>query len=169
MKFFAKNYSYNKWLPDLPKAVVLACSDGRIQEYQDKFLEEHLGTTNYDRVFIPGGPGALAVGDQNEYKSRSSQVWAEVSFMIEAHLLKKAVLIFHGAAGDGPEAAVCGDYFRVHPDLTGVEMAKKQIEDALAAKAKIKAAYPQVSVEVFRLAVDRQSHVQFILIEDLVE
>ena len=49
------------WKQQRPSALVIACSDGRLQENLDDFLSNALRITQYDRLYVPGGPGALAI------------------------------------------------------------------------------------------------------------
>lgn len=49
-----------RWTPARPNAMVVACSDGRLQEATDAFLVSEFKITRYDRFYIPGGGGALA-------------------------------------------------------------------------------------------------------------
>jgi hypothetical protein len=49
-----------RWTPARPNALVVACSDGRLQEATDAFLEREFKITRYDRFYVPGGGGALA-------------------------------------------------------------------------------------------------------------
>src|SRR5215813_13902998 len=41
-------------------AAAIYCSDGRIGEHFDDFLQSGLGLPRYDRVALPGGPACLA-------------------------------------------------------------------------------------------------------------
>jgi hypothetical protein len=52
--------SHRRWAPDRPHTLVIACSDGRLQEQTDAFLTHQLGLAGFDRVYVPGGGGALA-------------------------------------------------------------------------------------------------------------
>ena len=49
-----------RWTPARPNALVVACSDGRLQEATDAFLASEFKITRYDRFYVPGGGGALA-------------------------------------------------------------------------------------------------------------
>ncbi len=69
------------------------CSDGRVGEHFDDFLQNGLGLPRYDRVALPGGPACLAGYDE----ARVEQVGIvdELKFLIEAHGLTRVVLIQH--------------------------------------------------------------------------
>jgi hypothetical protein len=69
------------------------CSDGRIGEHFDDFLQNGLGLPRYDRVALPGGPACLA----GYAEARVAQDGAvdELRFLITAHELTRVVLIQH--------------------------------------------------------------------------
>src|SRR5262245_20796341 len=96
------------WNRQRPESLVVACSDGRLQENLDEFLEKSLGITDYDRLYAPGGPGALASRSGAELL-RPGQFQRDCQFLLRAHGIQYLFLIFHGPAADGPEEAVCGD------------------------------------------------------------
>ncbi len=97
------------WDRNRPSALVVACSDGRLQENVDEFLEKSLGITHYDRMYVPGGPGAL-IG--TEEVTRSHNFRRECRNLVALHGIKHVVLLFHSPAAEGPEEACCGDYRR---------------------------------------------------------
>ena len=39
--------AFGEWLPDRPNTLVIACSDGRLQEATDEFLAHHLQVALY--------------------------------------------------------------------------------------------------------------------------
>ncbi len=102
--------SQARYRVDRPHTLVVACSDGRLQMPIDEFLGHSMGIHEYDRLFLPGGPGALA-SSGSEF-SRSERHMREFAFLLEAHLIEQVVLLFHGPAPDGPAFAVCADYAR---------------------------------------------------------
>ena len=102
-----------RWEADRPRILVAACSDGRLQEATDAFLARALGVRQYDRLYLPGGAGALAASG-SEFL-RAEKVRQECRFLIEAHRVERLVLLFHGPAVGGPAEAVCADYRRKHP------------------------------------------------------
>lgn len=69
------------------------CSDGRVGEHFDDFLQNGLGLPHYDRVALPGGPACLA----GYAEARVAQEGAvdELKFLVEAHGLTRVVLIQH--------------------------------------------------------------------------
>jgi hypothetical protein len=74
-------------------AAAVYCSDGRVGEHFDDFLHDGLMLPRYDRVALPGGPASLAgyVAARPEEES----VVDELKFLVEAHDLKRVVLIQH--------------------------------------------------------------------------
>lgn len=113
--------------PARPTALVIACSDGRLQEAVDEFLAV-LGVTHYDRLYLPGGPGALA--DSGVSYLRAGECRREAAFLIAAHGIEEVYLVFHGPAEDGPADAVCGDYRRKLPNHTPAQIREQQARDA---------------------------------------
>lgn len=71
------------------------CSDGRVGDHFDDFLQNGLGLPRYDRVALPGGPACLA----GYAEARVAQDGAvdELKFLIDAHQLTRVVLIQHQA------------------------------------------------------------------------
>ena len=75
------------------RAAAIYCSDGRIGEHFDDFLQNGLGLPRYDRVALPGGPACLAGHPQAHLEEEG--VVDELKFLVEVHGLKKVVLIAH--------------------------------------------------------------------------
>lgn len=99
-----------QWEPERPHILVVACSDGRLQEATDAFLSRALGVRQYDRLYVPGGGGALSASGREFI--RAGQLRAECRFLVEAHHVDHLVLLFHGPAVDGPAESACADYRR---------------------------------------------------------
>jgi hypothetical protein len=74
-------------------AAAIYCSDGRVGEHFDDFLQNGLSLPRYDRVALPGGPGCLAGHAQAVLEEQG--VADELQFLVEAHGLKRVVLIMH--------------------------------------------------------------------------
>lgn len=76
-------------------AAAVYCSDGRVGEHFDDFLQNGLGLPRYDRLALPGGPACLTGYDE----ARVEQVGIvdELKFLIDAHGLTRIVLIQHEA------------------------------------------------------------------------
>ncbi len=75
------------------RAAAIYCSDGRIGEHFDDFLQNGLGLPRYDRVALPGGPACLAGHPQAHLEEQG--VVDELNFLVEVHGLKRIVLIAH--------------------------------------------------------------------------
>lgn len=69
------------------------CSDGRVGEQIDEFLQQGLGLPRYDRVALPGGPACLAGHEQAHLEERG--VVDELKFLVEVHRLTRIILIAH--------------------------------------------------------------------------
>src|SRR5438093_10113980 len=92
--------STSLWTSDRPRVLVVACSDGRYQEPLDEFLAQ-LGILDYDRLYVPGGPGALASSSLSFF--RGEQFRQDTAFLLDRHQVGRIVLIFHGPVpNDGP-------------------------------------------------------------------
>ena len=76
-------------------AAAVYCSDGRMGEHFDDFLQNGLGLPRYDRVALPGGPACLAGHPQAHLEEKG--VVDELQFLVEVHRLKRVVLIAHQA------------------------------------------------------------------------
>lgn len=74
-------------------AAALYCSDGRVGEHFDDFLQNGLNLPRYDRVSLPGGPACLAGHPQAHLEEQG--VVDELKFLLEVHGLKRVVLIAH--------------------------------------------------------------------------
>lgn len=148
-----------QWSARRPRTLVVACSDGRLQANVDDFLQNHLGIEHYDRLFMPGGPGALS---QSGHEFLRSDWWRrDCTFLLSAHQIEDVVLLFHGAASDGPADAVCADYTRKLPTLSPSQIRLQQEEDAVDVVRRVFAG-PHLRVRVFRAEVQQDGLVHFV-------
>lgn len=74
-------------------AAAIYCSDGRMGEHFDDFLQNGLKLPRYDRVALPGGPACLAGHPQAHLEEQG--VVDELQFLVQFHKLKRIVLIAH--------------------------------------------------------------------------
>ena len=74
-------------------AAAIYCSDGRVGEQFDDFLQGGLKLPRYDRVALPGGPACLA--DHQQAYVQTQGVVDELRFLIEVHKLQRIVLLAH--------------------------------------------------------------------------
>jgi hypothetical protein len=121
--------SYGQWKPTRPRTLVVACSDGRLQQATDSFLEAELGLKEFDRLYVPGGGGALSASDRDVF--RAQQLRGECRYLVELHHVKQIILLFHGPAPGGPDEAVCADYKRKLPWAVPDVLRQRQARDAI--------------------------------------
>jgi hypothetical protein len=138
--------------------MVIACSDGRLQENLDEFLHEHLGIVRYDRFYVPGGGGALAASGFDLV--RADAYHHECLFLAKAHDLHTIYLIFHAPAEDGPDEAICADYRRKFPWATAEEIRQQQEQDA----REVIRSYRDlnVTIEAYRCEICGDGRVQMV-------
>lgn len=75
------------------RAASIYCSDGRVGEHFDDFLQNGLSLPRYDRVALPGGPACLAGHPQAHLEQQG--VVDELKFLVEVHGLNRIVLVAH--------------------------------------------------------------------------
>ena len=158
----SENYPFvseAKWEPTRPRILVIACSDGRLQEAVDEFLAS-LGILCYDRLYAPGGPGALASSGIDYL--RSGQLRKECAFLVQAHQIEEAILLFHGPAIDGPEHAVCADYHRKLIACTPESARAQQLADIAEILRESFGWRREVNVRIFRAEVLPDRRVAFV-------
>lgn len=93
---FADESPYESRLPyerSRIHAGAIYCSDGRVGEHFDDFLQNGLGLPRYDRIALPGGAACLAGHPQAHLEEQG--VVDELNFLVEVHGLKRVVLIAH--------------------------------------------------------------------------
>lgn len=148
------------WRAERPHVLVVACSDGRYQLALDEFLREHLGIVDYDRMYVPGGPGALA-GSTFSY-FRGDQFRQETAFLIERHGIVRIILVFHGPMpNSGPPDATCADYLRKMPFSTQEDIHAQHEKDLREILLGMRRAHPGLEIAIFRAEVRQDHRVQF--------
>jgi hypothetical protein len=152
-------FSGGAWNPELPRTLVVACSDGRIHAELDAFMSRHLGIQSYDRLYMPGGPGAL-LNARDVFRAGTCQ--RAYDFLVAAHGIQQVVLIFHGAAQDGPEHAVCGDYRRQLPFHSPSELRAAQERDGLELFQVVRGWPGSPPVRVLHAEVAASGQVRFV-------
>jgi hypothetical protein len=144
-----------QWEPERPRILVVACSDGRLQEATDVFLARALGVRQYDRLYVPGGGGALSASGREFI--RAGQLRAECRFLVEAHSVDHLVLLFHGPAADGPSESTCADYRRkqswANPDHIRAQQ-EADVRDLLGRRIEFAG---DAELSVFRFEVARDT------------
>ena len=156
---------YDQWTAERPSTLVIACSDGRIQEATDEFLRQHLHVTRYDRFYVPGGAGALTSSGRDFV--RAQQLRRECRYLIELHNVNNIVLLFHGPAKDGPLAAACADYRRKMPWASVTQLRWRQEQDAEELRdIRSEWAGRTAAVSIYRCEVDDRGAIHFADLSD---
>ena len=75
------------------RAAAIYCSDGRVGEHFDDFLQNGLKLPRYDRLALPGGPACLA--GHTEAHLEEQGVVDELKFLVDAHELERVILVAH--------------------------------------------------------------------------
>ena len=152
------------WDVERPRILIVACSDGRYQQSLDEFLDDHLGITHYDRLYAPGGPGALASSTLSYF--RGEQFRQESAFLVAAHGLEEIIFIFHGPMNKmGPPEATCADYRRKMYSASTTEIYRQQETDLQEAVRAVMKANKDIKVRAFRAEVRADLRVQFVLMK----
>lgn len=89
--------------PNRIGAAALYCSDGRVGEAFDDFLQNGLDLPRYDRICVPGGPAFLAgrphasmISDAAVDEMNMLEGFVdELNFLVQAHELNRIILIAH--------------------------------------------------------------------------
>ena len=119
------------------RVLVLCCSDGRFREAVDDFLHEHLGLTRYDRLVMPGGPGAIA-GGAGTWRHEEG-VLEDIRFLMQAHHTDTVVLISHEDCG----------FYSVRVGVLGPEQSSRVKEDLKKAVSRFGVLGSGLRVEAF--------------------
>ncbi len=127
------------------RAGAIYCSDGRIGEHFDDFLQNGLGLPRYDRVALPGGPACIAGHPQAHLEEQG--VVDELNFLAEVHGLNRIVLIAHEGCA----------FYGTRLELEGRRMELVQRADLVRAAAFVCRVTKIGRVEAFfaRLTADR--------------
>src|SRR6267378_2562947 len=149
-----------RWTPARPNALVVACSDGRLQEATDAFLAREFKIIRYDRFYVPGGGGALASTGSDPV--RAQQMCAECKYLVDLHAVKRMILLFHGPSASGRIEAACADYRRKLPWAPLAELRERQEVDAVELLTRRREFASDAGVFVYRCEVDSAGRVEFI-------
>jgi len=151
--------AHRKWSADRPHTLVIACSDGRLQEQTDAFLTHQLGLAGFDRFYVPGGGGALASSGRDFI--RADQLRKECAYLIQLHEITRVILLFHGPSVNGPAHAVCADYKRKLPWSTPEMLREQQARDAIDLIQRADQWAGQAMVEAHLCEIDGSHRVSF--------
>ena len=147
------------WSAARPKTMVIACSDGRLQACTDEFLEKVLDVRDYDRLYIPGGAGAMAFGGSEFIRADTHR--RAFSFLLQAHKPEQVILLTHSAADDGPPESVCAHYRRVLSRASVAEIREQQCRDVADVARALAQDLRGIRVRAFRADVTASLHVSF--------
>lgn len=149
-----------RWTPARPNALVVACSDGRLQEATDAFLAREFKITRYDRFYVPGGGGALAASGADPV--RAQQMCAECRYLVDLHAVRKVILLFHGPSAAGRIEAACADYRRKLPWASLPELRARQESDAVELLSRRRDWASEAGVLLYRCEVDVAGQLTFV-------
>jgi hypothetical protein len=152
--------AHRKWSADRPHTLVIACSDGRLQEQTDAFLTHHLGLAGFDRFYVPGGGGALASSGRDFL--RADQLRKECAYLIQLHEVTRVILLFHGPAANGPPHAMCADYKRKFPWSAPASVREQQERDAIDLIQSSDQWAGNAKVSAYLVEIDESHHVDFV-------
>jgi hypothetical protein len=150
----------NLWMSERPRALVVCCSDGRLQESIDEFLSTSLGIVDYDRLFAPGGPGAIS--EVGGAFTHALQYRADLKLLLDAHSFHRIVLIFHGSAPDGPEHSGCAHYGKILPGRPYPEIVARHEADRKDVIKYLLGLRPSLDIDTYRAEVTADRQVQFL-------
>lgn len=130
--------------------LVIHCSDHRFQAAFYEFLNLKLNLDeNYDLLVLPGGPQCLTLV---EYLPKFSWAgWKWFRFLVDAHDLKRLILIQHQDCGWYKELP-----FHLH---SSTEPRLRQEEDLRRARQTLAREHPHLSVELYYLGWDAQNQI----------
>jgi hypothetical protein len=133
-------------------AEVLAvyCSDHRFQEGFHEFLNLTLHLDqNYDLLVLPGGPQCLTLVEYLPKFAWASWKWFR--FLVEAHGLKRLILLQHQD---------CGWYKELPLHLhSSANPRQRQEEDLRRARAALVKERPELTVELYYAGWDASQHI----------
>ncbi len=152
--------SQSRWNVERLRVLVACCSDGRLQKAIDEFLSNYLGIRDYDRFYVAGGPGALTPGGYEFL--RATQYREDLAFLVRAHKVEELLLIFHGAAPNGPAEATCAYYHRVLPGVSDATVRAQQVQDLADLRVYLSDLRLTARVRAYRAEVMANRQVQFV-------
>jgi hypothetical protein len=137
--------------------LVVHCSDHRFQAGLRQFLDQALGLkANYDMLAVPGGPQCLADVAHLPKFAWVSRKWFR--FLVEAHSLKRAILIAHQD---------CGWYKRLAEYEAGgasgggrPDQRQRQEHDLRLVRDALRSDFPKLNVELYYAGWDAADRVR---------
>ena len=121
------------------EALVVSCSDRRIQDVVREFLTEHLGLAKWDAVVVPGGAYVLG----SPFAGPSGPEMA--AFLMDLSKPPRIVLLSHEGCG-------------LYQSLSGAEtplpgtLKRQQVTDLSSAASMLRQAHANATVEAYFIA-----------------
>jgi hypothetical protein len=119
-------------------AVAVYCSDGRFGNHLDEFLQEHLRLPRYDRLALPGGAAWLSWQSSMSI-SHHSLMNDQFDFLVQAHGLRRAVLIAHYGCA----------YYALRCGGDADTFLPTQIRDLQDVAERLRRRYPALQIECY--------------------
>ena len=129
-------------------AAAIYCSDGRVGDHFDDFLQNGLKLPRYDRVALPGGPAALA--EHKETALEHAAVADELQFLVEVHGIQRVVLIQHQNCA----------FYTSRLNLAGITVEQQQYDDLRRAADLVRKITKVDNVDAY-FARHMQTHMRF--------
>ncbi len=123
--------------PSRIHAAAVYCSDGRLGEHFDDFLQNGLRLPRYDRVALPGGPAALL--DHESFRIDSPSAREALEFLVDVHGLERILLIAHEGCA----------FYSQHLSISGEHMEACQYRDLAQAAAGILEIAPHLQIDAY--------------------
>jgi hypothetical protein len=118
-------------------AAAVYCSDGRLGEHFDDFLQNGLRLPRYDRLALPGGPAVLLASGSAHPEAGTP--WDALRFLVEVHGLERIVLIAHQGCA----------YYLQQLGLSPEQAELRQRADLAAAAGRVHEFVSQLQVDLF--------------------
>jgi hypothetical protein len=123
--------------PSRIHAAAIYCSDGRLGDHFDDFLQNGLRLPRYDRVALPGGPAILL--DHDASGPDAPTVCEALGFLVDVHGLERVLLVAHeGCAFYSQRLSVPCDC-----------MEARQRQDLARAAARIQQVAPRLQIDAY--------------------
>jgi hypothetical protein len=145
-------YSPIAWHKEFADTLVLYCSDGRFVQQCEDFLTNGLALTTCDHFVVPGGAGWLVLDALTFHAYDAAR--AHIGFLVEAHALKRAILIAHEE---------CGFYRARFPHAAAEAIFDAQIKDLRQAATTLTVWFPQLTVETYYARIE-DGQVEFVTV-----
>jgi len=140
--------SQTPYEPQRIHAAAIYCSDGRVGDHFDDFLQNGLKLPRYDRVALPGGPAALA--EHKETALEHAAVADELQFLVDVHGIQRVVLIQHQNCA----------FYTSRLTLSGIGVEQQQYEDLKRAADLVRKITKVENVDAY-FARQLATHVRF--------